>query len=147
MRGTGPRRDREPLGRIAQHELRAQRADGRLLDGRSRLRHDDAGVRAEALRGISHRAAMVAGRGRDKAAGTLGIRQGEDLVHRAAQLERARALHALGLDVHLTAEGVIERRQTQQRRGHNIRGNARMRRPNGFQCHTHGNAPFSAGPL
>ena len=81
--------------------------------------------------------------GRDKAAGTLGIRQGEDLVHCAAQLERARALHALGLDVHLAAEGVIERRQTQQRRGHNIRGDARMRRPNGFQCHTHGGTLLS----
>jgi len=104
-------------------------------------------MRAEVLRGIGHRAAVVSGRCRDKAAGTLGIRQGEDLIHRAAQLERARALHALGLDIHLTAKGIIKRRQAQQRRLNNVRGNARMRRPNGLQCHAHGNAPFSAAPL
>lgn len=72
--GTEPRRDRETLGRIAQHELRAQRADGRLFDGRGRLRHDDTGVCAEALCGISHRAAVVAGRCRDKAACALRVR-------------------------------------------------------------------------
>ena len=145
--GAEARRNVEPLGRIAQHELRAQCADARLLDGRGRARHDNAGMRAEALRGIGHRTAVVAGRGRDKAAGTLGVRQGEDLVHRTAQLECACALHALGLDIHLAAEGIVKRRQAQQRRLDNIRGNARVRRPNGLQCHSHGNAPFSAVPL
>jgi hypothetical protein len=59
--GAELRRDCKPLGRIAQHELRPQRADGCLLDGRGRARHDDAGMRAEVLRGIGHRTAMVAG--------------------------------------------------------------------------------------
>ena len=77
----------------------------------------------------------------------LGVRQGEDLVHCAAQLECARALHTLGLDIHLAAEGIVERRQAQQRRLNNIRGNARVRRPDGLQCHVHGNAPFSADLL
>jgi len=104
-------------------------------------------VRAEALRGVGHRAAVVSGRGRDKAARTLILRQGEDLVHRAAQLERACALHALGLGIHLAAEGIVERRQAQQRRLNNIRGDARVRRPNGLQCQLHGNAPFSTAPL
>ena len=145
--GAEPRRNVKALSSIAQHELRAQRADGRLLDGGRGLRHDDAGVRAEALRGVGHRAAVVSGRGRDKAARTLILRQGEDLVHRAAQLERACALHALGLGIHLAAEGIVERRQAQQRRPDNIRGNARVRRPNGLQCQLHGNAPFSTAPL
>ena len=145
--GAQPRRHVEPLGRLAQHELRAQCADSRLLDGRGRARHDDAGVRAEALRGVGHRAAVVSGRGRDKAARTLILRQDEDLVHCAAQLECARALHTLGLDIHLAAEGVVERRQAQQRRPDNIGGDARVRRPDGLQCHVHGNAPFSADLL
>ena len=142
-----PRRNVKALGSAAEHELRAQRADGRLLDGGRGLRHDDAGVCAEALRGVGHRAAVVSGRGRDKAARTLILRQGEDLVHRAAQLERARALHTLSLGIHLAAKGIVERRQAQQRRLNNIRGNARVRRPNGLQCQLHGNAPFSTAPL
>ena len=66
-------------------------------------------MRAEQARGDRDRLRMVAGRVGEHAAPPQVLRQRRDLVVRAAKLERAAALEALGLQMHRRADEPVER--------------------------------------
>src|ERR1700733_4014614 len=73
---------------------------------------------------------MVAGAAGDHAVGTR-IAEGRELVHRAAELERPRALEVLGLEYDGPPDALAERPRGQDRRladdpGHGLRGPAEV---------------------
>ena len=97
----------------AAHDLGAVGGGARDLDGRGVLGHHDRGRDAEQRSGGGDALGVVAARvGDDAALDRLERGRGER-VEGAAELERARALQALGLDVDLAVE-----RQPEQRRSH-----------------------------
>ena len=102
------RRDRVLERRSGQ--LGARAVVARRLDLRHRrLRgHEDRGLDPGLARGPRDRLAVVAGTGRDDARLALGLAQRSDLVDGAANLERARALERLGLQVHGAARHAAE---------------------------------------
>jgi len=71
---------------------------------------------------------VIAGRKRDDAAPLLFVSQRLNLVRRAANLERARALQVLAFEEHLLAGDFIELARRDYRRAMNARGDALARR-------------------
>ena len=93
--------NREPLarGQTHIHHLSAERQRGRALDGRRVRRHDNDGFSAHLAGGIGNALSVVAAGVGDDASGNLFAREPEDLVGRAADLESADGLKALGFEV------------------------------------------------
>src|SRR5690606_15545606 len=83
-------------------ELRAQRPDPRLLRLGRRLRDPDHGACARLLRGQGHRHPVVSRGRRDHLAAPKLRTQRQHRVRRAPQLERARPLPALELQIDIT---------------------------------------------
>ena len=101
-------RDRVLEGRSGQ--LGARAVVARRLDLRHRRLggHEDRRLDPGLARGPRDRLAVVARTRRDDARLALGFAQRADLVDGAADLERARALERLGLQVHGTARHAAE---------------------------------------
>ena len=89
---------------------------GRLdLRHRRVLRHEDRRRDLRLARRPRDRLAVVAGARRDHARGALGVAQRRDLVDGAADLERARALERLGLQLDVAADHARERLRGEDR--------------------------------
>ena len=87
-----------------QHHFGAQRPHRVHLDLRRGLRHHDGGLQLQLAGGVGHALGVVAGAGRDHAAGLLRLAQVGDLVVGAAQLEAEHRLRVLALQQHALAE-------------------------------------------
>ena len=87
-------------------DLRAQRQRGRALDGRGVRGHDDDSFSADFARHIGHGLGVVAAGVSDDAAGDLLGSELQNFVGRAAHLECADGLKALGLEPDLLAGSV-----------------------------------------
>ena len=104
--GAGPLRVGESLGHgvlhaaAGQHDLCAVAAGGLDLRQRGALGHDHGGRAAEQAGRERDALGMVAGAGRDDAAGPFGVGQPGDPEVGAADLERPGPLQVLALQVH-----------------------------------------------
>ena len=113
---------------VVQHHLGAVRLRVRNLERRRVLGHHDDRRDAERLRRARDALPVVAAAVRDDAARALGVGNRRDRAPRAADLERARALQALGLDEDAPANQLVEKRRREQRRAHDVVADARLRR-------------------
>ena len=104
------------LDAVVQHDLGARGLGvGDLERGRVG-RHDDGGLHAHQARGLGEALRVVARRPADDALLAVGLaHRGEEIVG-AAQLERAGALQALGLDEEAPAQPRVDARVLEQRR-------------------------------
>ena len=100
--------DEDDLGAARLHRLH--------LDRRRRARHDDDGAQPELLRRAGDALGVVAGAGRDDAAGALGGAEVGDLVVGAADLEAEDGLQILALEVHAVAQPRRQPRRELERR-------------------------------
>jgi hypothetical protein len=102
--------------RPVQDDLRAERARPRYLDERRDDRHDDGRRNVQATRVVGERLGVVAGTHGDDPAGTFLGSGDHQPVEGATLLERARAMHALELEVHTRLGHIRERERFGARR-------------------------------
>ena len=91
-----------------EHDFGAERLRALDLEDRRRRGHADDGLDAELLRGVGDALRVVAGRRRDDAFRLFFVRELADLVVGAAQLECARVLQVLRLQVDVVAGNLRE---------------------------------------
>ena len=104
------------LHAVVEHDLGARGAGVGDLQRRRIGRHDDGGLHAQQARGFGKALRVVARRPADDALLAVGLaHRGQEIVG-AAQLERAGALQALGLDEQPAAQPRVDPRVLQQRR-------------------------------
>ena len=115
-------------------DLRPVVPGGVDLRHRRVLRHEDGGRDAGLARRPGDRLAVIARAGRDDAGGALLVGQRRDRVDGAADLERARALEVLGLQLHGPAGAPRERLGRVDRRDARDPGDPGPRRLEVSEC-------------
>lgn len=112
------------VGVARELDLGAQLPHGIHLDGRRRARHDDVRAQPEMARCVGHALRVIAGAGRDDAAGALVRGEVRDAVVGAAQFVGEDGLLVLALEEHLVARprGQPPRRVQRRRAGDVVRG-------------------------
>ena len=86
--------------------------------------HDDDRPAAQQVGGVGNPLGVVARGGAHQPPGALLGGEGQGLVHGAPELEGPHGLEALMLQIDLTAQGLIQGGDTEQRRADNIGGDA-----------------------
>jgi hypothetical protein len=117
---VGPLQFLDALTRLVEvapelHDVGAERAHGRVLVGVVAEWNDDRARHTFALAGERNRLTVIAGRGRDDAAPLVGG-QVRDEIQSAPDLEGARRIVVLVLDVEREPRLRVEQRVPQQRR-------------------------------
>ena len=110
---------------VLAHDGRAERLGGRALRRIRVARHHDDHAQAGGAAGVGDRLRVVAARFRDDA--LRARRQLLDRVRRSAQLERARRLEQLALQVELAPAGRVELRRAPDGGAHDRVGDALVR--------------------